>query len=219
MPGVTALRRKTPGYGVVLMLLGGLAAIGAALPSPFAALVSAVLSASLWVAVGRVAALGRRALRVGVVAVGILVTLGAVGAALDRDGLLALVELANAAAVAAVVVVIARDLMREHVVTIHTVVGVLSLYLMIGLFYASLYQAADLLDPDAFSAAFDLDRFRLVYFSFITLATVGYGDITPSIDGVRALAMTEAVVGQLFLVTVVARVVSLFAGRRRAAGD
>lgn len=212
-------RRPVRGYGGVLALIIALAAVGAALPGALAALTTAVLAAALWLAVGRVAQLERATMRIGLVAIVALIGLGVVGAALDRNGLLATVELANAAAIAALVVVIARDLLHEKVVTIHTVGGVLSLYLMIALFYASLYQAADLLDPDAFTAGFELNRFRLVYFSFITIATVGYGDITPAMDGVRALAMTEAVAGQLFLVTVVARVVSLFAGRRRPADD
>jgi voltage-gated potassium channel Kch len=50
-------------------------------------------------------------------------------------------------------------------------------------------------------------------FSFITLATVGYGDIRAAIDATRAMAMTEAVTGQLSLVTVVARVVAMLPGR------
>ena len=59
-----------------------------------------------------------------------------------------------------------------------------------------------------------LERFELVYFSFITLTTVGYGDIVPGIDATRGLAATEAVTGQLFLVTIVARVIAMMGHER-----
>ena len=72
------------------------------------------------------------------------------------------------------------------------------------------------LRDDAFTSSIaHIERFHPIYFSFIALTTVGFGDITTSIDLTRALAMSEAIVGQLFLVTVVAYVVSRLGQARR----
>ena len=107
-------------------------------------------------------------------------------------------------------------MLSEKTVTLSTVAGVLCLYLLLGLMFAQLYQAALELSDDAFNYAEPVTRFDLVYFSFVTQTTVGFGDIVPAINSTRALAAAEAVVGQLFLVTVVARVISML-GHERAA--
>ena len=63
----------------------------------------------------------------------------------------------------------------------------------------------------------DVERPRpgdFMYFSFITLTTVGYGDLTPFTDAARSAAVFEAVLGQVFLATAVARIVSLLGSRR-----
>jgi voltage-gated potassium channel Kch len=99
-------------------------------------------------------------------------------------------------------------------VTLSTVAGVICLYLLLGIMFAQLYQAGLELTDDAFIYSEALTRFDLVYFSFVTLTTVGFGDIVPGIDATRALAATEAISGQLFLVTVVARVISMLGQER-----
>jgi hypothetical protein len=96
------------------------------------------------------------------------------------------------------------------------VFGVLCAYLYIGSWYAFLYRAAAVLSGRPFFAQPGAeDGLNYVYFSFITLATVGYGDLTPAYGPGRMLAATEAIVGQLYLVSVVALVVSAY-GKRHA---
>ncbi|MGE3138390.1 MAG: potassium channel family protein, partial [Thermoleophilia bacterium] len=181
---------------------------------------SSLLVLLLWVAVGRASGLPKAYVRWGFVVATALVALSAVAVATDQDWLHASVDIATSLCLLGVLVLLLRALLGEREVTISTVAGVLAAYLMIGVVFTSAYSAAFTISADAFSATFDpLERFDLFYFSFITLATVGFGDVTPANDVTRALAMSEAVMGQLFLVTVVARVVSLYRGRQRDAPE
>jgi voltage-gated potassium channel Kch len=177
--------------------------------------VGAVLVVALWEAVARAARLGRRSRRRGEVMVVGTLLVAIVALLVDSDPLSAATDLLIAANTLVIGVVIGRALLRERTVTISTLAGALSLYLLIGLLFAQLYQAAQQISGHAFSfAAGSVERFELVYFSFITLTTVGYGDVVPALDTTRALAATEAVTGQLFLVTIVARVIATMGHER-----
>jgi hypothetical protein len=91
---------------------------------------------------------------------------------------------------------------------------VLSLYIMLGLFFAFLYGAIDHLGREPFFAGGVSATVSLcVYFSFVTLATVGYGDYTAASDLGHTLCVFEALIGQIYLVTVVSLIVSNL-GRR-----
>jgi hypothetical protein len=89
--------------------------------------------------------------------------------------------------------------------------GAIVLYLLLGLIAAFGYSALSLLDSRAFSKLPTEDGgvYDWLYFSFVTLTTVGYGDITPVSRAARALAMLEGLVGQLFPAIIIARFVSL----------
>jgi hypothetical protein len=89
-------------------------------------------------------------------------------------------------------------------------------YLQIGLFFVFLYSAIVALDSEPFFAnGSDGSTPILLYFSYVTLTTVGYGDYTAAGDLGRTLAAVEALVGQLYLVTVVSVIVGLMVGARR----
>jgi voltage-gated potassium channel len=85
----------------------------------------------------------------------------------------------------------------------------LGAYLLAGLFFGLLYWVLDQIRPGTFTAT-DFSRVAAIYFSFVTLATLGYGDIVPRTDVARGLAIVEGVGGQLFLAVLVARLVSLY---------
>ncbi len=90
------------------------------------------------------------------------------------------------------------------------------LYLLIGLFFTFVYKTIDVInDEPLFVQTPSASTTDITYFSYVTLTTVGYGDFTAAQDGVRMLAVTEALFGQLYLVSAVALVVSQF-GRGRA---
>jgi hypothetical protein len=112
----------------------------------------------------------------------------------------------------AVVVGVVRGLRRRGTVTIEAVLGVLCVYLLLGMFFAFAYGAMDRLGGAPFfaqGAAGTTAHF--LYFSFTTLATVGYGDLTARTNFGHTLAVSEALIGQIYLVTVV----SLFVGNLR----
>lgn len=88
-------------------------------------------------------------------------------------------------------------------------------YLLIGLLFALLYTVIARADPTLFVPVQDLDeRNGLFYFSFVTLTTIGYGDITPAADWVRSIAVLEGLTGQIFLVVLVARLVGMEIAQR-----
>jgi len=93
------------------------------------------------------------------------------------------------------------------------ITGAVVLYLLIGLVWAVAYGILDEHSPGAFTGAgseegeYGLGRW--VYFSFVTLTTVGYGDISPVARAARSLAMLEALIGQLYPAVILARLVSL----------
>lgn len=92
----------------------------------------------------------------------------------------------------------------------------LSAYLLAGIFFGIFYWVLEQIRPGTFAAAADFSRMSAIYFSFVTLATLGYGDIVPRTDVARGLAIVEGVGGQLFLAVMVARLVSLYSRGKAA---
>jgi voltage-gated potassium channel Kch len=110
-----------------------------------------------------------------------------------------------------------RHLRAERTVTLDAVYGAIAIYLLIGAFFATIDAAVGQLGSDPFfTQTHDPGFEQYMYFSYVTLATVGYGDFTPATSLARALAVTEALAGQLYLVTIVAVLVSNV--RRRGVG-
>lgn len=104
-------------------------------------------------------------------------------------------------------------------------------YLLLGILFMLAFRLVSFLNPadaahaGAFSfniagaSAHDLSRFEAYYFSFITLSTVGYGDITPLSHGARTLAMTEAMTGTLYMAVLISRLVALYSSENQTAGN
>ena len=91
----------------------------------------------------------------------------------------------------------------------HRISGAIVVYLLIGLVWARLYQIAGLLIPGAFHMEEgSATLLSYLYFSFVTLATIGYGDISPVHPVTRNLAIVEAVTGQMYIAVLIARLVS-----------
>jgi Ion channel len=114
------------------------------------------------------------------------------------------------------IAVVRRVLVHEEV-RLETICGALSAYLLLGLMFSSIYGAmADLGSQQVFVQVAEPSIALRQYFSFTTLTTLGYGDVTAATDIGRAIAILEAICGQIFLVTLIARLVANFAGRRSA---
>jgi hypothetical protein len=88
------------------------------------------------------------------------------------------------------------------------VAAAVCVYLLLGVIWHDLFALAHILIPGSFNSDL-LTKSDFIYFSFITLSTLGYGDITPINGPAQALAYTEALVGQLYLTILVARLVGL----------
>jgi hypothetical protein len=102
-----------------------------------------------------------------------------------------------------------RDIRAEGAVTVPTLSGVLAIYLIIGMVFSLLGSAvAAIQDGPYFAADPEATRSDFLYFNYITLSTTGFGDLSPVTDVGRTLAMAEALIGQIYLVTVVAMIVA-----------
>jgi len=117
-------------------------------------------------------------------------------------------------------VIMLRYTLSEGFVTSERIYAALSVYLLIGIMCGLIFCIIMEQWPSSFS--FQGSSFvggkknvlaATIYFSFVTLGTLGYGDIIPVSGPARALAVTEAIFGQMYLVVVVARLVSLYKGR------
>jgi hypothetical protein len=111
---------------------------------------------------------------------------------------------------------------RERRLTVDGIFATVAAYLVVALLFAQVYLLMLTWNADSFVlpvAAADraphLLQIDMTYFSLVTLATVGYGDILPRSETARMMAMIEAVVGQFYVAVVVAAFVGMFAARRR----
>lgn len=109
--------------------------------------------------------------------------------------------------------VVLRRVFQAGPITMDRVQGSVAVYLLLGLVWTSAYTLVNLHDPDAFQPAIPAMQGaiqpKLVYFSFVTLTTTGYGDITPVHPIARTLSNLESLVGQLYPVLLIARLVSM----------
>lgn len=124
-----------------------------------------------------------------------------------------------AAFLAYVAILILRTVLRATEIDFEVILGALCVYLLFALVWGVAYQIVALRHPGAFAippalleGASNPEQAlgaALQYFSFVTITTLGYGDIQPVIPIARSLAITEALFGQIYLVTLIARLVSM----------
>ena len=144
---------------------------------------------------------------------------------LEKNSLLMLQNALSAGLLAYTLALLLRFLFTERRITFEAISASLCGYLLLGVFWASLYTVLLLVDPSSFNypqapgivASADPMTLRFgtegsasaLYFSYVTLTTLGYGDITPATVEARMLCTVEAIAGQLYLAVLVARLVGL----------
>jgi len=119
------------------------------------------------------------------------------------------VSAASLASIALLATVVLTQTFRAGRVTTHRIQGAIAAYLLLGVGWAYAYELVDALAPGAFTSAQAVVDRGWQYFSFVTLTTIGYGDVTPVHPAARSLAMLEALTGQLYPAILLARLVSL----------
>jgi hypothetical protein len=206
-------------YGLLLVsLLASIAVQGVAPPTGFqqvvvAGLLGVTLLLALWAA-----GLSQRLLVIAAILGAVVLALTVLRAATGDigDGTS---RLLNALLVAmgppAVVFGVVRSLRTSRQVRIEAVMGVLSLYMLLGMMFAFVFGAIDNFGDQFFVGDVSATVSNCLYFSFTTLTTVGYGDLTARTDLGHTLSVFEALIGQIYLVTVVSLIVSNL-GRRGA---
>ena len=119
-------------------------------------------------------------------------------------------------------------ILAEERVSLDTILGGICIYLLLGVMWVSLYSALEYMKPGSFllqgvplsdlaDATAEIHRFpELLYFSFVTLTTLGFGDIVPANPVARALTIGEAITGQVYLGVFVASLVGLHLAERRS---
>jgi voltage-gated potassium channel Kch len=111
--------------------------------------------------------------------------------------------------------------LRSGQVTLDSIFASVVVYQLIGIFVASVYTLTMLADPDGLQLpgsgpppAFGIVQIDMIYFSFVTLATLGYGDIVPVSSFARSIAVTEALVGQFYVAVVVALLIGAYVSQK-----
>jgi hypothetical protein len=111
---------------------------------------------------------------------------------------------------------ISKALLKEQTrVTSETLWAAINVYVLFGLMFAFLYTAVIAVEPAAFSGGIlehneEAVAQSMIYYSFVTMTTLGYGDITPKIQVAATLAYVQALIGQLYVAILIARLVSLY---------
>jgi hypothetical protein len=201
--------RGSDSYGLLLLLIAAsLIAAALAERSPFAQAIVLVLQGIVLLFAFWTTRSGKRVLRTALFVVPAAVLMAILLGGNESDPAVGTVALSSAALSLLAMGAIVRRLVAHGRIDAATILGALSTYLLIGDFFASVYQALGALGDTAFfvteTAPSSVD---FLYFSFITMATVGYGDLTAATDLGRMLAVTQALAGQLYLVTVVSLVI------------
>jgi hypothetical protein len=211
MPSIDGFRERRRGkFGVVLLATFATIVVTVALPDTRwgPAVLALMQGGTLWLAF-LAAGVSRRSIEGALAAwvVGALLVAFSTGS--DADTGRAIAPVVSLLLIASAGAAILRHLVAKGKITLASVGGVLAVYLLIGLFFTYVYATVGAVsDSPPLNGAGPIDLSAEVYFSFVTLATVGYGDLTPANDVVRGLAITEALTGQLYLVSLVALVIS-----------
>ncbi|MBI4896915.1 MAG: hypothetical protein HY827_00940 [Actinobacteria bacterium] len=149
------------------------------------------------------------------------IILAFLAAAIDSNVTLLLAAAITACLLLVCEAAILRQVVRSTSVDFRTILGAITSYTMLGLIFSFVYLAAVLAQGsgDFFIGHASIERGDLIFFSYTTLTTTGYGNLVPAAQPGMSIAVVEMLFGQIFLVTLVARLVSLWQPRKRQMRD
>jgi Ion channel len=196
-------------YGALFLLIL-LSMLLTAANTPWLKVVAVMVQGAMVLFAFLVSRAPRRAWRLATILIPIAVILGIVGHALDSSFAKSITAIVNVFLPAATMVVLVRRIVKDlPSVSARTILGLLSVYLLMGMTFAALFATIAVISGEPFFAQTKTaEPVDYTYFSFVTLSTVGYGDLTAANPMPRMLSATEGLLGQLYLVTVVAVAVS-----------
>jgi Ion channel len=143
-----------------------------------------------------------------------------VGAAESSDWIIGIACIVVGVLLITLAICITARVLRHDQVSMQTILGSISVYVLFGLVFAFAEFGVGRVSDQPFFVQVQVPTMSdHLYFSFVTLTTLGYGDLTPATSLGRALVSLEALLGQIFLATLVARLVSLYGKARRAGAD
>jgi hypothetical protein len=205
-----------PRYGLLLGTLVAAYVFSAVTHSKWAAAIHVSFIVAIALLAIRHSRLRRRGTAVATIALLVTAIAAGVGATSASRPAQGTASIWNGLMLLLTVTVIIDRVLRLNKVTAQSIYAALSAYLLIGLMFASFFAAIGFLVSGPFFANGQPDNATtLQYFSFTTLTTLGYGDFTAAGNLGRALAVLEAIAGQVFLATLVARLVSAYGTTRR----
>jgi hypothetical protein len=206
-----------PRFGLVLVVI--LAAfIISGIDARWAQVVGLALTALLTIVTYREAYFPKRVSHVVIVGSITLIAAIAIGMIREVSSWRAVPMFIQAAVLAWLVVMLVRAALRSKVVDFQTILAAISAYMVIGLAYSWLYLGMEVVDAGQFSMP-STQPSQFFEFSYIVQTTVGFGNQLPTQSFSSRIVVTQAVLGQVFLVTLVARLVSLYGNARGSTAD
>jgi hypothetical protein len=215
--GHWASRRASHSFGYVLLAIGVTFLFAATAPdgawstSTLVLLESGTVVVALWTS-----GLARAGSWLNVAFIGLAAGLATANLIWSGHALTGVLGILSALLAFGIAGVIAGSVVIQGEVNAQSVTGAICVYLLLGIIFMFIYGvSAALGDNPFFAQGTDGTRSLRLYFSYVTLATLGYGDYTPKSDFGHTLAIVEALIGQLYLVTVVALLVARLSPHRR----
>jgi hypothetical protein len=204
--------RRSDRYDVVLLLIVACYAITVSMPSAgWVPWVMLVQIATVWMTFLVSESLHAVRLAAAVLAViGVVAVAAHLAGLSERDEAVAAYFVTGALLFVVAPAVIVRHVFGRATIDRQTLLGAIAAYLLIGMSFSFAYAAVSAAQPAPpfFGAAGRGSMADMLFFSFVTLTTTGYGNLTPVANPGQSLSVLEAIVGQLFLVTAVARIVA-----------
>jgi hypothetical protein len=209
LPEIGGLEDAEPRYGLVLFLiLATLATTALLADTEWGVLAVAIMQGATFVLALRLSGARHIVQAVGVLDVVAVLLAAAVSSVTLQSGVAAGIHIVTSLFALATPFAIASRLRSFKRIGREAVMAALCVYLTVGFFFVAVFGVVNAISSTPiFVQIQEPDKVDMLYFSYVTLTTVGYGDLSANVDSIRMLAIMEALIGQLYLVSVVGLIV------------